>query len=127
MSLPQIILLLLVVGVVVVLFGFYFFRLRVSSQKKDEEQKVEFKDILGVVKNPNSNMDSIEDAISLLKRDFKTIKDGNNHHYEFIYYLAKHKNASSKMILDVDKFLKLNNAEHEKMIERYEKKGLDDR
>jgi len=128
MSLVQIMVLLVVVGAIVVLLGLYFYYFKTKESGKEEVRKREFKDIMEVVKDQESNQNELAQAIALLKSDFPLIDDENaQEHYEFIYYLSKHKNITSKQILDVDKFLKQGNPDHQKMLERYGKKGLDDR
>lgn len=121
-------LLLGAIAIVVSILGWYFYRLQNRKTKESSpKQKPSFESILDVLKDRNSTQNELESAILSIKEHYPNIEAESSLHFSAISLITKHKNTTSKLIIEFGKFLKQNNPSYKKEIDLVEKKALEQR
>lgn len=139
MPVKEVLLIIAVLGILIALAGIYFFFIsdKFSGKKKTQKPSSEapvlnlnipsLEDLIAVVDNPESKKNDLMEAIEIMADHYPVPSSGNDKHLYFVYALAKHKKSDAKVIVKMDRSFKKASPKMEKMIDQYEKQGLDER
>lgn len=139
MPVKEVLLIIAVLGILIALAGIYFFFIsdKFSGKKKTQNVSSEssmtnlnipsLEDLIAVVDNPESKKNDLMEAIEIMADHYPVPSANNDKHLYFVYALAKHKKSDAKIIVKMDRSFKKASPKMEKMIDTYEKQGLDER
>jgi len=126
-------LILIMVGlsiILVVLVLFYVNAGKTSKQKIDEADEVwSFEKIRSIITRKNSSKAQLYEAIELLIRDYSRVNHERpiSAYVSIVEALCVHPNTDSKLILRLEKELRMANIEQEDKIDQALKRGLEAR
>lgn len=133
----EVLLIIAGLGVAVVLVGIWFFFFGGKEKKKTKKEKSEsveapkptnesLRGLIEIVENPNSRLADLEEALDRMESEVIFSGDAERELY-FVYCLARHPRVNAKLIVQMDKKLKRKNPKYEKLIDKYEQMGLNER